>query len=66
MKTKKQVILVFNTPEKHKKGIDFLLTLNVVFDSLKNKYVRISQKTFAKNDCIDLYTGCDCIFSSTI
>jgi hypothetical protein len=66
MKTKKQVILVFNTPLKYKKAIDFLLSANVVFNGLKNKYIRISQKTFKKFDCIDLYTDCDNIFSSVI
>jgi len=66
MRTKKQVILVFSTPEKYKKGIDFLLSANIVFQAMKKKYVRISQKTFKKFGCIDLYTGCDNIFSSTI
>jgi len=66
MKTKKQVILVFNTKEAYKKGIDFLLCAGIVFDAIKDKYVRISQKTFKKFDCIDLYCGCDNVFSSII
>jgi len=66
MKTKKQVILVFATKEAYRNGVDFLLSANITFDSLKDKYVRISQKTFKKFNCIDLYCGCDNIFSSTI
>lgn len=66
MRTKKQVILVFNTTDQHKKGIDILLALDIKFDSLKNKYIRISQKAFNNHNCIDLYTGCNVIFSSII
>jgi len=66
MRTKKQVILYFDTVSQCKEGITFLCNMNIVFDCLKYKYVRISQKAFKKCDCIDLYTGCTNIFSSII
>ena len=66
MKTKKQVILVYSNKKEFNNAIEFLLGLNVKFDGLKNKYIRIRQASFRKNDCIDLYTNPQAVFSSLI
>ena len=65
MRTKKQVFLYFDNPDKYREAVDMLLALNVKFNGWKQKYIRVSQKTFREHP-VDLYTECTNLFSSVI